>query len=93
VVCRKVFPSSVLPEPVAEQLAITEISPGAAASGWKEEERRCRAQFGRRGEFDSLAPSGDVSVGEVTRLAGFRPAQGITDAARVRLRQAGDRAT
>lgn len=85
VVCRKLFPTTVLPEGVAEQLEIREGEPGASTAGWKEHERQCRSELGRQGEFETAAPATDVSVKEVTRLAGFRPMQGITDAARARL--------
>jgi hypothetical protein len=88
-VCRKLFPSTLLPQDAAEQFDIAETSTDAATAGWDEEARRCRSDFGRNGEFESAAPPSDLSVTTVTRVAAFRPVQGISDAAEVRVHAGG----
>ena len=84
--CRKQFPSSLLPKAMGDQFGITRYDTGGSPREWADSERECRSAFGDE-EFDAAGrvPDDDVSTDDVRLLEDFRGAEGITAAAEVRV--------
>jgi hypothetical protein len=80
--CERVFPSTLLPAPIADALQIAEAEAGGTG-GWDREQARCKRQLGRRGEFESFEFH-EPLVRSVETVP-VAPKDGITGAARARV--------